>query len=425
MAIAKLVRVHTALSAGILAVLGCTPPPPLPTKDAAAGTVVVVAAPPAERVSAGEARRGVGWYPDVEVDDDDRVHVAWTDADVGDVYYAVSAVGATIPGTPEPVEQKGAAGGFVRLALAPGGAPVISYYHQDDHTLRVAHRPKDVAAMKKAGADVDTAAPPATAAKQLAPGWLGEDIAFGDDAGAGSALAVDKHGRPHLLYGVKGDRVRYARRPDTVPAFGAAGVGTWEKVDVDPKSGQSPALINSLVILDDGTAVASYCDWQVVMAHLKIAVRPSSSSTFTMTPARADPHPGIDGTASAVLARTDGKVDVAAVRLDDGAVLVGAFDPKAPAPLDPRVRVAGARGPSVIRRGGDTLWVLTRDPHDRDNPGLFLVEVPHGDPAQAKRTQLDKGTQDDVWIDLALRKDGRPVAVWFSEDAKGLKLYSP
>jgi hypothetical protein len=74
-------------------------------KEAEAGSIVVVAGPPAERVQAGEAKRGVGWYPDVEVDGDGRVHVAWTDADVGDVLYAVSPAGATTLGEPEPQKQ--------------------------------------------------------------------------------------------------------------------------------------------------------------------------------------------------------------------------------------------------------------------------------------------------------------------------------
>jgi hypothetical protein len=406
----------------------CTRDQPVPTRDPAQGTIVLVAGPPLERISAGEARRGVGWYPDVEVDAEDRVHVAWTDADVGDVMYAVSPAGASTPGEPEPVETQGAAGAFVRLALTPGNQPVISYYHQGDHTLRVAHRPADVGAMKAAGADVDVTPPPAAAAHPLAKGWVGEDIAFGDDAGAGSSLVVDKHGRPHLLYGVKGDRVRYARRPENVPAFGAAGVGTWEKVDVDTRSGQSPTLINSLLVLDDGTAVASYCDFQVVMGHLRLAVRPPGVPLFAVTSAREEPKAGFDGTSNALLPRKDGKLDVASVVLGENALLVGTFDPKAPSALVERRRVGPARGATVVKRGDDgTLWALERDPLEKGDhvPGLYLLEIPAGDPAQARAVLLEKTTADDPWIDLALRKDGRPVAVWFSEEAKGLKLYAP
>lgn len=427
-------RVRRAAAAGIAAVVAalilssCTREQQVPTTEAPGSAISLIAGPPPERIAAGEARRGVGWYPDVEVDADGRVHVAWTDADVGDVMYAVSAPGESTPRAPEPAETAGAAGAFLRLALAPGGVPVLSWFHQGDHTLRVAHRPADTAAMKAAGADVDVTAPPAAAARALSPGWVAEDIAFGDDAGAGSALVVDGKGRPHLVYGVRGDRVRYARRPPNVPAFGAAGVGHWEKIDVDSRSGQSPNLINSLVVQDDGTVVTSYCDFQVAMAHLRVAVRPPGVPMFTVTSAQEVPKPGFDGTANALLPRPDGKLDVAAVRLDDGALLLGAFDPKAPGPLGERTRLGPARGPTVVRRANNgTIWALGRDPFEKGDrvAGLYLLEVPAGDPTQARRVLLEKSNADDPWIDLALRDDGRPVAVWFSEEAKGLKLYAP
>lgn len=408
-----------------LAATGCRREQPMATQEPAPGTVIVVAAPPPERVAAGEAKRGVGWYPNVAVDDTDRVHLAWTDADVGDVLYAVSPAGAVQPGPPEPVETEGAAGGFVRLALAPGGAPIVSSYHQGDHTLKIAHRPRDGAVMKAAGAAVDDEPPPPPAFRVGAPGWALEEIAFGDEAGAESALAVDGKGRVHLLYTTGADRLRYARRPADLPAFGAGGVGHWEKIDVD-SVGASPRVRADLRVLDDATVVASYCDWQVVMSHWRLAVRRPGQVSFAVTPARAEPKAGFDGVASALWRGTAGAIDAAAVRLDDQSLTVGTFDPGAPAPLPTRTRLARARGPSVMRRAPDgTIWLLTRDPHDVNAPGLFLVELPQGDPTRVRRTVLDKGPQDDAWIDLALRAGGRPVAVWFSEDGRALKLYAP
>lgn len=417
---------RVAWVAGLLAALSaCRREAPVPTQEPAAGALSVVAAPPPERVAAGEAKRGVGWYPNVAVDETDRVHLVWTDADVGDVLYAVSPAGAVQPGAAEPVETEGATGGFTRLALAPGGRPIVSLYHQGDHTLKVAHRPSDAAAMKAAGAVIDDAPPPAPAYRPGAPGWALEEIAFGDEAGAQSALAVDAQGRAHLLYTTGGDRLRYARRPADKPAFGASGVGHWEKIDVDTV-GPSPQVRADLRVLDDGTVVASYCDWQVVMGHWRLAVRRPGQTSFVVSPALAEPRSGFDGTASALWRGAGGKLDVAAVRVDDQSLTVASFDPAAPAPLAERVRLARARGPSVMRRAPDgTVWLLTRDPLDPDLPGLFLVEVPQGDPARARRTTLEKGTQDDPWIDLAVRAGGRPVAVWFSEDGKALKMYAP
>jgi hypothetical protein len=354
------------------------------------------------------------------------VHIAWTDADVGDVWYAVSPAGAATLGEPELVESSGAAGAFVRLALAPGGIPIISSYNQSDHTLRVAHRPADEDAMKAAAAVIDDVDAAATSASPLATGWVGEDVAFGDDAGAGSALAVDGAGRVHLAYGVAGTRMRYARRPAAAPAFGAAGTGHWEKIDIDAASGQSPTVKNDILVLRDGTVVVSYCDWQVAMAHLKVAVRASLDARFTVQLARERAKPGIDGPSNALLPRNDGLIDVAAVRLDDGQLLVGAFDPKAPAPLVSRKPVVPARGPASMARADDgTLWALTRDAVEKTGHvrGLYLFALSPQEGASG--VLLEPGSADDPWIDLALRPDGKPVAVWFSEDAKGLKLYAP
>ena len=59
------------------------------------GTIQVVAQVPENRVSAPGIPRilGVGWYPQIEVDAQNRVHLAYVDADPGDVLYVVSDPG--------------------------------------------------------------------------------------------------------------------------------------------------------------------------------------------------------------------------------------------------------------------------------------------------------------------------------------------
>ena len=48
------------------------------------------------------------------------------------------------------------------------------------------------------------------------------------------------------------------------------------------------ALITDGEILDDGTAVASYCNWNFVDAQLKVAVRRPKDTLFTVIEAEAD-----------------------------------------------------------------------------------------------------------------------------------------
>jgi hypothetical protein len=369
---------------------------------------------------------GVGWYPNVEVDDDDRLHFAWTDADLGDVLYAVTAPGASTPGPPEPVEVKGAAGQFVHLALAPGGAPVLSYYQQDEHTLRLAHRPVDLARMKAAGVEVGDEPIPAAGDGRMGPGWVGEDIVFGDNAGLGGALAIDGGGRAHVTYYVRGEKLRYARRPADVPAFGGAGIGVFEKLDVDAKAGNTSNLITDLRVEKDGTVVASYCDWSVTDARLKLAVRAPGSLEFVTTFASNRTHE-IDGWASQLVTRSDNLLDVVSVHQGKRELLIGAFDARAPKPLVERKPLLSRPGPTVVRRGPDgTLWILTRRRKSNDEEAaLTLVALPAGDGQGARRYVLEKGAQQDAWIDLAIRRNGKPVAVWFSSEMRGMRQYAP
>ena len=46
------------------------------------------------------------------------------------------------------------------------------------------------------------------------------------------------------------------------------------------------------------------------------------------------------------------------------------------------------------------------------------------DAGTLQRQEPDTGELDG-WLDVAVRPDGRPAAVWFDADEKSLKLYAP
>jgi hypothetical protein len=420
----------------------CKRPVVLPTTEVKRARLQVVAdVPPDREPSPGQTRvLGNGWYANIEIDDEDRLHLAWTDADIGDVMYAVSEPRRPRKLHIEPVEVEGATGSYLRLALGPGATPVLSYYHQDQRTLRLAHRPGDLPRMGEAGAVLEGQGsvrrepsvlvpgekPPPPPAHGMGPGWHGEEIAFGDNAGIAGSLTVDSKGYPHVIYYTKNERLRYARRPPGYAAFGETVHGAFDKRDIDEKAGGSYTMSTDLIALPDGTIVASYCHWNYVDSQLKIAVQRPGSRDFDVVEA-SEMLKLIDGWHSSLLPRADGRVDVFSVATGEGQMLLGSFDPASPGPLGERQVVVDRPGASVVRRAKDgTVWVLTRGlglPSLGEESGVWLIELPAGDAGRAHRYLLEKGIGRDPWIDLALMKDGTPVAVWTSRETLSMRLY--
>lgn len=417
---------------------GCREEKIIPTVSA--NNIHVVAAYSADAAQQAAEVLGTGWYANIEVDSEDRLHIAYTDADNGDVYYAVSDSAKPQFPMREAVEIGGAVGGYLKLALAPGDVPVLSYYHQDQRTLRLSHREADLAKMKAAGVEVDeTKGAVEKNVSQLREqedryvmgnGWSGEDVTFGDNVGLGGQLVVDKGGVPHLTYYTSrrssyGDsnRFRYARRADGKPAFGASARNKFQIVDVDNASGSSYTMTTGLFVSDDGGVAVSYCNWNFTEAQLKMAAKKPSDSEFHV--AERPLIKGVDGWHSSIFGKgphwrvlfTNGETRTLSE------VTVGrdswTWTPPSSMLLSPGAFVAQVSA-------DNTVWVLTRGqaaPRLGESPGVWLLEYPDGDAKRVKRIVLDEGRADDAWLDLALRKNGAPVAVWTSSDHRSMKMY--
>jgi hypothetical protein len=172
---------------------GCRTTTPTTTTEPATGSITTIDAPAAavDGDPVVGARRGMGWYPNIEVDDDNQLHMAWVDADAGDVRYAVTvAAGSALAEPPVPVDALGAVGSFLRLALGPGGVPMLAYSRQDTGIFRFAWRPVDRERAGAAGAVVDAAPfpelPPQTTSGGpvgLLSGFVGEEVGYGEQVG--------------------------------------------------------------------------------------------------------------------------------------------------------------------------------------------------------------------------------------------------
>jgi hypothetical protein len=137
----------------------------------------------------------------------------------------------------------------------------------------------------------------------------------------------------------------------------------------------------------------------------------------------------LDGLLPSLSLSADGRVlEVAAHDSRAGAVLVRRVDLATLAWLPDRDELVRVAGVAVAARRAQGWYVLARVTGE----GLFLYVVDErtdetGRTARdVRRVRLDGGVaQTDTWIDLAVRRDDRPAAVWFDADDKALKLYAP
>ncbi len=430
---------------------GCEQATPVTTSEPAPSSIVVVDAPTPGAPEGGipppvdAGVKGRGWYPNVEADGAGRLHLAWVDADVGDVKYAVSVAGGSdLDGGIVVVDREGAAGAFLRLGLAPGGAPLLSYARQDTQIFRFAWRPDDRQRMRDAGADVDITRFPdlPTSAKNGSPialssGFVGEELGFGDGVGRGHSICADATGRVAIAYASADDRLRLARRPADVAAFSPESIGVLEKRDLDGFARASVRLQGDCRVLPDGTVVVAYAHDVVTDARLRVAIlKPDTARAVVIEDDR-----GATVTVDGLIARLvdspagPGFVDVLAHDQRAGALLRRRVDLGAMAFTELRERVVDVDGVVVAAQSnnGKSTYALARVPGADGGVFLYVVDaVGEGDKTSARpqtttrRIRLGGAHQQtDSWLDLVVRPDGRPAAVWFDGRDKSLKLYAP
>jgi hypothetical protein len=414
----------------------------MPTNPVLPDTIHVVASVPENREpSAGIARvLVVGWYPQIEVDAQNRVHLAYVDADPGDVMYTVSAPGTLDFQAAEKVEEKGASGSFLALVLMKNELPIMSYYHQDKMELRLAYRHTDLKRMKEMGFKVDLRPWKNKAPSLQFPGmeedkgpsvgmgshWYGEAVAYGDQIGIASDLYVDHEGRAHLVYFRKGKVAEYAVRPAGETVFGVRSLGRFARGTLDTKAYASHSMTSDIWVDPKGTVWVSYGSWEMTQTRLRLASKKRDADTFTNTDI-SPLHRTAEGWHSLIFPSSDSKLEVFSLATDIDELLWGKVDRASPQPMVSRKVLVKRPGPFVAKRAPDgTLWILTRGEGMAsigDEPGLWLVKVSMTE--ESERWILEPGTAIDYWFDLEFFKDNTPIAVWFSHGIKGLKMYSP
>jgi hypothetical protein len=192
-------------------------------------------------------------------------------------------------------------------------------------------------------------------------------------------------------------------------------------------------VVGDVVVLDDGTVVVAYAHDVVTDARLRVAVLAPAAARATVIEDNRGDTVTIDGLQARLFPSVvDGRVVVDVVAHDKTAkaVIRRRVDVASAAILPDRERLCDVEGITVAARHADGWFVLARVGGDGGGVFLYVVESVAVDDGEhrleVRRIRLGGGARQlDSWLDLAVRKDGRPAAVWFDEEEKSLKLYAP
>ncbi len=360
-----------------VAVVGCDSAPVVATDDAAPSSITTIAAPTIDNDAAVRDVRGVGWYPNVEVDAAARVHVAWVDADRGDVIYAHSAKGGDTIERTVTVDSAGSVGAFLRLALADE-TPMFLYGHQDLHVLRLARGSQR----------------------------RGDDIGFGK--AAGRSACVTSNGKDTVVaYYSADDRLRLV-------------LSDKSKRDVDTFARGSMRTRCSVLVLDDGAVVVAYAD--DAASHMRARV--------VMVDAQGVVHRVMDEEGQSflpTLIRPVDDLEGVTLMFHDGRTAMAQRLDVASRTWSTRDVLVKFNGEAKVQRKHGGFFVLARV----HNEGMFVYDIDDAGPERiVRRTRLASaiGREPSNFFDVAVRagsESDRPIAVWFDDDDKSLKLYAP
>jgi hypothetical protein len=195
-------------------------------------------------------------------------------------------------------------------------------------------------------------------------------------------------------------------------------------------------------VLDDGIVLAAWCHDVVTDARLRIGVLQPAAERFEILE-RKEPTSAREGAIATILPVPGEShvFDVASTSESERQVFIERVDVRALAATAaaPRRKLLELDGQAVVQaRMGGGYWVLARV--RGDDGGVFLYQLEPSPPVpgtraaatdtlQARRVRLapgqPRGTALDTHFDLAVRPDGRPVAVWFRPDLQALEVYAP
>lgn len=356
-----------ALTFALLLIAACEKEIELPDAIRGRGTSLVIDS---------DAPTGrTGWWPEVVFSADDVPHIAYCDAERGDLVYATRAGNQWQRMI---VEERGAVGKYVSLAVNSKGEPGIAFYDQTQKYLRYAWRTGD--------------------------SWQSERIAWGLEIGHGSVLNYDDQDRAHLYYYVPSGRLVHNTRIEA---------GQWQAATLAPAVGGFSARM-SLVDREDGYWL-SFVNWGFTDTALMLAEAVGDREVKLHTIAEDD-GPGwrsfiaFEGRAEPTLLFSESRKE----RIKIARPTPEGWDNQL------LVRRAGNFSGAPLPAGG---WVIAYEDIFWGNAGNGIVKYLRYQDGAYTKVEVDNESPAGEYIDVATNSKGELLIAYYSEPIKGLKVY--
>lgn len=327
-----------------------------------------------------------GWWPDVEFSTADVPHIAFCDAERGDLMYAART---NDQWHVETVSATGAVGKYLSLALDRNDHPAISFYDQSKKYLRYAWRESRR--------------------------WTTERIAWGPEIGHASQLHFAQDGLPHLFYYVPSGRLVHNRR---------LAASQWHAVTVAEAAGGFSSRIG-VQERADGFWL-SFVDWNFRDTALLLATpHPQEGHTLHRVSGQKGP-----GWRSFIASPVDSPPAVIYSESNTGHLKLAVAAPKQPTTQGSRapthwntrilLRHVGNFSGSLLPSGG---WVIAYEDIFEKRLGQGVVKMLRFEHGVYSKFQIDNEIGTGEYLDIAVNSKGAALVAYYADSIKGLRLY--
>ncbi len=246
--------------------------------------------------------------------------------------------------------------------------------------------------------------------------WLYEIVDEGPEVGMAARLLVAPDGTVHAVYYRHDEKLMHAVRPPTAPGQHVR----WRLRTVDAKAGGSHSIVLGFLLAEDGTLHLSYAHWTVFDSELRYGRLPPGADAWITEPVTREHSAGWKSD----LVLVDGRPFIVYLALEKRR-LMGALRGPDGWRRFPLVDAANTMHLERLSGGGLVVAYEHLPGVGLENARLQLLTRPDADGDLARGWTLETvdGGEMSTYLSLAHAGD-TPMVVYYDGNVRGVKLWS-